>query len=636
LNTPNDILKQYFGFDKFRPLQKNIVESVLAGNDTIALLPTGGGKSVCFQVPALMRPGMCIVVTPLIALMKDQVENLIGRDIPALALYSGMSRKELEFELENCVNGKYKFLYVSPERLLSQHFLDYAIHMDLNFLAIDEAHCVSQWGYDFRPPYLKIPEFKNKFKGIACIALTASATPSVVIDLEDKLELRKPKLFQASFARTNLSYVVQNDENKIEKIKTICTKLKGSGLIYVKSRKKTIEIANYLQSNAISSDYYHAGLDTKIRTQKQNRWKQGEIRVMVCTNAFGMGIDKPDVRFVIHEQKPDSLEAYYQEAGRAGRDGKKSFCILLNDPSDFNDDKKRIEIKYPSNKDIYRVYELIFNYLKIAVGSGKGNSYNFNLQEMSAYYNVNPNLVLNALKILELDAYFQTTDSVYLPSRLKILCTYQELYEWQLSNESVDALFKTLLRSYGGLFDFYTNIFEFEIAKRINKSERWVRDHLEKLKQVEIVDYIPQSSTPQIHCLEHRLSSIHISDNRITYLRKLYKEKIDAVNEYVLNTKECRSRVLVRYFGETNSLECGICDICLQKNKTTSGFEKNKERIKALQSILDSGKFKLRDIKSHVDSEETKDYLAILRWFIDNDYLEETEEGFIQWTKKRH
>ncbi|MEZ4804117.1 MAG: ATP-dependent DNA helicase RecQ [Bacteroidia bacterium] len=636
MNTPNDILKQYFGYDEFRPLQKDIVESVLAGNDTIALLPTGGGKSVCFQVPALMKPGMCIVVTPLIALMKDQVENLLSRDIPALALFSGMSRKELEFELENCVNGKYKFLYVSPERLLSQHFLDFAIHMNLNFLAIDEAHCVSQWGYDFRPPYLKIPEFKYKFHGINCIALTASATPSVVLDLEDKLELKKPKLFQASFARSNLSYVVQNEENKIEKVKVICEKIKGSGLIYVKSRKKTLEISKYLQSNGISSDYYHAGLESKLRTQKQNRWKQGEIRVMVCTNAFGMGIDKPDVRFVIHEQKPDSLEAYYQEAGRAGRDGKKSYCILLNHKSDFNDDIKRIELKYPSSKDIYRIYELIYNYLKIAVGSGKGISYNFDIQEMSSYFNVNPNLVLNALKILELDGYFQTTDSVYLPSRLKILCTYQELYEWQLNNESVDALFKTLLRSYGGLFDFYTSIFEFEIAKRINKSERWVREHLEKLKQVEIVDYIPQSGAPQIHCLEHRMSSIHISDNRISYLRNLYKEKIDAVNAYVLNTKECRSMNLVKYFGENNSLECGICDICLQKNKSTLTFEKNNERIQSLKAIINKGTFKLIDIKQHVSDEETKDYLAILRWFIDNEYLEETEDGFLKWTKKRH
>ncbi len=635
MSDTETILKTYFGHDSFRPLQKEIVESVIAGNDTIALLPTGGGKSVCFQVPALIKPGLCIVVTPLIALMKDQVENLRSKNVQALALYSGMSRKEIDFELENCVNGKYKFLYVSPERLMSKHFLDSAQYMELSFLAIDEAHCISQWGYDFRPPYLKIAEFRNKFSNLKCIALTASATPKVIADIEKQLELKKCNIFSKSFVRSNLSYVVQEAENKHGKIADISVKLKGSGLVYVKSRRKTLEIASYLNSHGVSSDYYHAGLEAEERSRKQEDWKRNKIRVMVCTNAFGMGIDKPDVRFVIHEQKPDTLEAYYQEAGRAGRDGKKSYCVLLHHKSDFTEDKKNIETRYPSPKEIARVYELICNYLKVAVGSGQGQSYNFDISELSAYYGVTPNLIYNSLRILEADAYFTASESVYLPSRMKILCTYSELYDWQLRNEGVDQLFKVLLRSYGGLFDFYTNIYEREISRRLHIPERKLKEQLQKLKQVEIIDYIPQNSKPQLNFLENRFSSIHISDERIAFLRNSYKEKMEYMNRYVLNKKSCRSSELVRYFGEENAGDCGICDVCLSKKDKTKDSEKFNLYYNKIRVLSSDKKFRSHDLATMLKSGETENYLSILRWLKDHGYMDEDGEGYWVWTGKK-
>jgi ATP-dependent DNA helicase RecQ len=615
-------------------LQKDIVENVISGKDTIALLPTGGGKSICFQVPALMKPGICIVVTPLIALMKDQVENLRHRDIMAVALYSGMSRREIEFELENCVNGKYKFLYVSPERLQSQHFIDYALNFDLSFIAIDEAHCISQWGYDFRPPYLQIADFKARFHNITVIALTASATRQVVKDIEAKLELKKPVIFVQSFTRKNLAYIVKTEENKLGKIVSLCNKLKGTGLVYVKSRRKTTEIANLLKQKNISADDYHAGLDAKLRAQKQEDWKQGRTRIMVCTNAFGMGIDKGEVRFVIHEQKPDTLEAYYQEAGRAGRDGERSYCILLHHASDDLEDIRNIQAKYPSAKDISRVYELVCNYLQVAVGSGQGMSYNLEINELCTYYNISPALAYNALRILESEAYFQTTESLYTPSRLKILCSYDELYEWQLRHEHVDALFKTILRSYGGVFDFYTNIFEYEIASRMKKNEQWVKDQLLQLQGFGLVDYIPQNKKPQIIFLENRFSSISIANEKIEFLRSRYREKLESVNTFIRNKDLCRSVQLVKYFGEENAPDCGICDICLAKKKKrdSAGYGQYFDKINAL---FQSQPFKISELPKLVKDSEIDEYLFILRWLKDNGYLVEMKDGYWQWKKEK-
>jgi ATP-dependent DNA helicase RecQ len=631
--TPELTLKQYFGYDQFRPLQKEIVQSVLDGKDTIALLPTGGGKSICFQVPALMMDGVCIVVTPLIALMKDQVENLKKRDIMALALYGGMKRREIEFELENCINGKYKFLYVSPERLMSKHFIDYAVNINVSMLAIDEAHCISQWGYDFRPPYLEIALFKNKFDKLKTIALTASATKEVVIDIVKKLELQNTRIFNQSFVRSNLSYVVQKTENKIERIIHICERIKGTGLIYVKSRRRTQDLSNLLNQRQMKTDFYHAGLEPEERTRKQEEWKNGKTRIMVCTNAFGMGIDKPDVRFVIHEQKPDTLEAYYQEAGRAGRDGKKSYCIILYHESDLLDDQKNIETKYPSSEQISRIYELICNELKVGVGSGINQSFDFDIQSFCQTYKLQANLVYNVIKILENESYFQTTEAFYLPSRLKILVDDETISEWQERNADIYELFKIMLRSYGGLFDFYTNIFEFELARRLNKSESWLKSELKKLHDMENVDYVPQSQKPQIIFVENRYNKVDIPKEKINYLRKRYLEKLKFVNDYLLNTESCRSSVLVDYFGEKNAKDCNICDVCLNKKKTYD--QKFLNYFKKIDTLIHSQTFKKDDLLNSVKSGEIDEIVGILRWLIDESYLTENQDGLMTWTKEK-
>lgn len=633
MNQPEDILKQYFGYDTFRPVQKDIVDSVLAGKDTIALLPTGGGKSICFQVPALMLDGICIVVTPLVALMKDQVENLKNRDIMALALFGGMSRREIEFELENCINGKYKFLYVSPERLQSKNFCDFAINMKVSMIAVDEAHCISQWGYDFRPPYLRITDFKERFNKVPVIALTASATPEVIKDIADKLSLRQPAIFSKSFKRDNLSYVVEECENKLDRIKTICEKVKGSGLVYVKSRKKTSDIAEYLCQHNINADFYHAGLDPKIRTIKQDDWKMGRTRIMVCTNAFGMGIDKPNVRIVVHDQKPDTMEAYYQEAGRAGRDGKRAYCVLLYFKGDFLEDDKQLENKYPDSKEIIRVYELICNYLQVAVGSAQGRSYNFDINEFCSYYKLNPVQVFNCIRILEAESYFQASEAMYLPSRMKILLSYTELYEWQIRHESVDALVKVLLRSYGGLFDFYTNIFENEVARRLKKPEKWVKDQLAKLHELELIDYIPQNNKPQLLFLENRFNSIHIADGKIEFLRQRYRDKLAYMNQYLTNKQVCRSKFLVRYFGEKEENDCGYCDICLdKKNKPLSDENTDMTHLKAM---IQAGNLNLDKLKSSLQASKLEDYLILLRWLTDNGDAEMNAEGYWVWKSKK-
>lgn len=627
-------LKHYFGYDAFRPLQKEIIESVLNGFDTLALLPTGGGKSLCFQVPGLMLEGVCLVVTPLIALMKDQVENLKKNDIMALALFSGMKRKEIEFELENCINGKYKFLYVSPERLKSKHFIDYALNIDISLIAIDEAHCISQWGYDFRPPYTEIALFKNKFPNAKTIALTASATKDVVIDIQNKLEFRRTKVFQQSFVRSNLYYLVFNVEDKLQKMIQICENVNGTGLIYVKSRRRTSELSYILKQRNISTDFYHAGLSAEERTLKQEQWKLGNTRIMVCTNAFGMGIDKANVRFVIHEKKPDTMEAYYQEAGRAGRDGHKSYCVLLYHPSDFSDDLVQVQTKYPALSDVSRVYELICNFLKVPVGSGYLQSFDFDINEFSNTYKLSSSLVFNALKILENESYFQTTESVYLPSRLKIIIDYQALYEWQLKHKHIDDIFKVLLRSYGGIFDYYTNIYELEIAKRLKASEDWVKKQLTKFHELEIVDYIPKTLKPQLIFLENRYPKIEISDQKIEFLRKRYLEKLEYVNQYTKNEQICRSVMLVNYYGETDSKPCGVCDVC-QKNKRETSNNLEQVYFKKIKAIINKEQFNEVELFKKIPSNEIEEYILILRWLKDHLFLVENEEGFLKWKKQK-
>ncbi len=624
------ILKTYYGFDQFRPEQADIVKAICEGKDTLGLLPTGGGKSICFQVPALLREGLCIVVTPLVALMKDQVENLKSKDIKAVALYNGMSRKELTFELENCVNGHYKFLYVSPERLASKAFTDFARHMPISMLTVDEAHCISQWGYDFRPPYVDIAQFRALFNNLQCVALTASATPEVVKDIVAKLELKSAVIIQKSFARTNLIYAVQNTEQKRDKLLDLCKKIQGSGLIYVKNRRKTADIASFLSQNGISADHYHAGLEHSVRTEKQAAWKNNQTKVMVCTNAFGMGIDKPDVRFVIHEQKPDSLEAYYQEAGRAGRDGQKAFAILLYHASDFIDDEKNCQSKFPSVDQVIRVYELLCNHLRIAVGSGLNQNYPFDIQAFAKQYQINLPTVYSSIKFLEQEGFLQSNEGFYMPSRLKILCHYEALYAWQMQHKTADELIKVLLRSYGGLFDFYMPIYEYDISRRVHQSVNWVKSQLSQLHEAGIIDYIAQSNEPNLYFLDNRPPKLSFSEQKIEFLRNRYRDKLAYMNRYVLNTHQCRTKLLVEYFGEHMPNDCGYCEVCIKEKK-----QHKDSQTERLKSILANQSLTLQEILDQIESEQRTEYLHILRWLKEQNWVAEDSNGLWHWNHQK-
>lgn len=466
------ILRKYWGYGAFRPLQENIIQSVLAGRDTLALMPTGGGKSICFQVPALAQDGICIVVTPLIALMKDQVENLKERGITAVAIYSGMRKREVDIALDNCIYGPVKFLYLSPERLTSEMVRERIRHMRVNLFAIDEAHCISQWGYDFRPPYLQLSDLRELHPDVPYLALTATATPDVVTDIQEKLGFRNGVVLKKSFYRENLAYMVLHEEDKQRRMLRIIRKLGGSGIVYVRNRRETQETARFLVNEGISADFYHAGLPSEERTAKQDNWKAGHTRVIVATNAFGMGIDKADVRFVIHLEPPDSLEAYYQEAGRAGRDGKKAHAVLLYQDADLTQLKKNFQDSFPSVASIRKVYQYLGNYFQLAYGAGENLTLDFDIGEFCQRYQLETIPVLNALKFLERDGWVLLTESVYLPSRIKFEVPPDELYKFQVENQQLDGFIKMILRAYGGAFDHYIPIREQELSRKFGLDYR--------------------------------------------------------------------------------------------------------------------------------------------------------------------
>ena len=464
--TPREILKQYWGHDDFRPMQEEIITSVLQGHDTLALLPTGGGKSVCFQVPALAAEGICVVVSPLIALMKDQVENLKTKGIQAIAIVSGMGRREVDIALDNCIYGPIKFLYISPERLASDLVRERIRYMNVNLFAVDEAHCISQWGYDFRPSYLKIADLRELHPKVPVLALTATATAQVREDIQEKLLFKQPDVYQKSFERRNLRYVVQNTENKLKKLLDVANGIQGSGIVYVRSRKETFEIAKFYNENYIKADYYHAGLPIDERSAKQEAWKTNRTRIIVATNAFGMGIDKPDVRFVIHKDIPESLEAYYQEAGRGGRDEQRAYGVLLYNRTDRVKEEKKFQLSFPSVEEIKRIYHHLANYCQLAYEAGEGESFDLDLGEFCARHQLDAIKTLNALKFLEQDEYVSFNESVYLPSRFRFEVLNEELYNFQIQNPGWDAFIKTLLRSYGGSFENYVRLKEFDLARR--------------------------------------------------------------------------------------------------------------------------------------------------------------------------
>ena len=580
------ILKQYWGYDEFRPLQLETIESVAAGRDTLVLMPTGGGKSVVYQVPALAAEGLCVVITPLIALMKDQIDRLRSRRILAEAIHSGIAPRDVDRILDNCVYGDVKFLYISPERIDSEMFRMRFAKMPVSLIAVDEAHCISQWGYDFRPSYLRIARLRKAHPEVPVLALTASATPEVAEDIMRHLEFREPNLRRMSFARANLSYVVRRTEDKYGQLLRIVRNVPGTGIVYVRTREKTETIAQFLNDNDVKADSYHGGMKYLTRSVKQDAWVRGTTRVMVATNAFGMGIDKADVRFVVHYDLCDSLEAYYQEAGRAGRDGRPAYAVVLLAADDASRAARRIQTDFPPVEAIRRVYEGLFNYLQIAVGDGKGCADVFNIYDFSARMKIFTATVQSAIKILQQNGYMILTDEMDNPPRIRFVVQRDDLYRIRVNRQDLDYFITVLLRQYSGLFTDFVPVSEAEIAQLSGYTIERVEEFFKMLWQLHLIKYIPGSRSPMLILTEERLpaADVRISPESYAQRQEVARRRLDGVLGYAGNDTECRSVLIQRYFGETDALPCGVCDICLRNRKQTAGTageETLRERILA-------------------------------------------------------
>jgi ATP-dependent DNA helicase RecQ len=609
------ILKQYWGYNSFRPLQEEIVTSVLSKNDTLALLPTGGGKSVCFQVPAMAMEGICLVISPLIALMKDQVENLQKRGINAMAIISGMGKREIDIALDNCIYGPVKFLYISPERLMTDLVRERIKYMKVNLIAVDEAHCVSQWGYDFRPPYMHIKELREIHPEVPFIALTASATEKVQQDILDKLALKDANVFKKSFERTNLSYAVLNLENKLLKLINVCQNVKGSGIVYVRTRKDTVEIAKYLNQHKISASYYHAGLDAESRNKTQKAWLEGSLRIIVATNAFGMGIDKPDVRFVLHYEMPESLEAYYQEAGRAGRDEQKSYAVLLYQQADRLVFEKKFEKNFPPVEEIRKTYHFLCNYLQIPLGAGEGVAYDFNIGDFCAKFQLDVISTISVIKTLEHNEYLVLSENALLPSRVQFLINGEDLYKFQVENFRYDAFIKAVLRTYGGAFDQFVSVKEAEIASRIHTSHQEVVRMFEELNKQEVINYIRKTDQPLLTFLKPRYTTENLYiDVQYYHERKaIYELKMNAMLAYA-EKPVCRSMQLLSYFDEKHLSECGVCDVCIAQKKKTAYIE---YLLKEILLVLKDKSLTLSDLMPLLHKGREEDKLTAIRLLMD-------------------
>ena len=631
------ILKQYWGYDSFRPMQEDIINSALQKKDTLALMPTGGGKSICFQVPAMATDGLCIVVSPLIALIKDQVQNLNNRGIKALAVYSGMSYQQIDIALDNAIYGDFKFLYVSPERLQTQLFKERVRRMQINYLVIDEAHCISQWGYDFRPAYLEIKEIKNIIGDVPTIALTATATKSVAEDIMRILNFAEPNVISSGFERKNLSYVVRNVDDKFGNMLKVCNGVPGTGIIYVRERKRCEEISSFLRQNGITADFYHAGLSKELRNAKQDAWKNDQIRVIVATNAFGMGIDKPDVRFVVHYDLPDSLEAYFQEAGRAGRDGKRSYATLLWNSTDISRLRQIHTISFPDIQYIKEIYQKVFIYLNIPYEEGRESVSKFNLIEFSKKFSLNSVSAYYAIKYLEQEGYWELTDELDNPSKIMFTVGRDELYKVQIDNPELDKFIKSVLRIYTALFSRITPIDEEYIARCTMDSIEGVKEKLKQLSKLHIIKYIPRVRTPLIIMNTERLveSNLYISKKRYDERKGLFQKRIESMISYVKETGECRSRMLIDYFGQQSESDCGICDVCL-KNKNLGGGKLRRSEVQEhiIKMLEDAeGKMELTAIETTA-ADQYSFYLSVLREMIDNKTITVKENKIILKTYK--
>ena len=611
--TAQEVLQKYWGYESFRPMQEEIIREALDGRDVLAILPTGGGKSVCFQVPVLMKEGIALVVTPLIALMKDQVQNLQARGIRAMAIHAGMSRKEVDLALNNAAYGDYKFLYLSPERLHTDLFQSYLNVLNVSFIVVDEAHCISQWGYDFRPNYLQIGQLRQRVEA-PVIALTATATPMVARDIMERLRFKTPNLLQSGFERPNLSYIVRKTQDKIGQIRSICEGVPGSGIVYVRSRARAQEMADGLKAAGISASFYHAGLGAETRSLRQADWKAGRTRVMVCTNAFGMGIDKPDVRFVVHADLPDSPEAYFQEAGRAGRDGLESYAVLLWNGTDRQRLSQLEQVSFPTLEYIEDIYQKVHIFFEIPYDTGIGRMLKFDLAAFCKQYKLQQAPAYYAIKYIEREGHWTLAEDMDIHTRIRIDVDRQALYSVELPDPAMVTVLEALMRMYTGIFSFATPIDEEAVAARCGVTVAGLRQLLYQLSVNHIVRYIPADHATVLFIQHDRLrpGNVQLSPDRYRMLRSTYRERVQTMLDYVEEADECRSQFLLRYFGQEESRPCGKCDLC------RSGAARPRELAERLKAWIQArdGSYTLLELRAAFGTAEDT-YLEVLRELID-------------------
>ena len=626
------ILIKYWGYASFKPLQEEIIRSITEGHDTLGLMPTGGGKSITFQVPAMAQEGICLVITPLIALMKDQVNRLNTLEIKSIAIHSGMSVEEIDNALENSIFGDYKFLYVSPERISTRVFQAKVSRLNLSLVAIDEAHCISQWGYDFRPSYLKIASLRDHISDkVPFLALTASATPQVVDDIMTKLAFKEKNVLKTSFDRKNISYLVRNVEEKGSYLIKTLQKIKGSGIVYVRSRKRCKEVAELLVTNGISADFYHAGLTDELRDKKQAAWTLGETRVIIATNAFGMGIDKPDVRFVIHWDIPDSIESYFQESGRAGRDDKPSFAVLLYTPADKSRLKDTIRKKFPSVERIKDTYEALCNFLQIPLGSAKDNVFEFNLNEFVSRFRLPVIETYNSLQFLQREGYMEFTEEINNPSRVHFVVSRDDLYKFQVANESFDGFIKLLLRSYTGMFSEFVPINEEALSSKSAATRNTIYQYLVKLSSLNIIRYIPGKKSALVIFTEERLvrKALMISPDNYLHVKEKYEIRLDKMIQYADTDDHCRSVYLLNYFGEESD-RCGICDVCRARNELDLSKYEFDLILEDIKSTLESSNPDAMELVRLIDHPEDK-IIKVMRWLLDHNKIVPDGDHKLSW-----